>query len=216
MAEARHEHGNPPAHSFEKDYWEQHWNANHSSAGPEEGEPNPFLVSEASSLVPGTALDAGCGTGTEAIWLAARGWHVVAADISATALERAATRDVGASIAERLTWVEADLTTWEPDGRFDLVVTNYAHPSMPSVAFYKRLAHWVSPGGTLLIVGHLQEPEPTGSSHHPAEATVTLADITGILPLGLWQIDRAEERSRIVGESAAPLRDAVVRATRRS
>ena len=44
--------------------------------------------------MPGTALDAGCGEGAEATWLASRGWDVTAADISAEALARAAARAV--------------------------------------------------------------------------------------------------------------------------
>ena len=45
-----------------------------------------------SELTPGTALDAGCGAGAEAIWLAAAGWQVTAADISSQSLARAAER----------------------------------------------------------------------------------------------------------------------------
>ena len=38
----------------------------------------------------GHALDLGCGEGGDALWLAERGWPVVAVDISDTALQRAA------------------------------------------------------------------------------------------------------------------------------
>ena len=55
-------------------------------------EPNPHLVREAGDLPAGTALDAGCSEGGEAIWLASRSWRVTATDISADALARAAAR----------------------------------------------------------------------------------------------------------------------------
>ena len=72
-----------------------------------------------------------------------------------------------------MTWVEADLTSWEPERRFDLVTTHYAHPAMPQLAFDERISEWVAPGGTLLIIGHLHDPASTGHGHHPpAEATV--------------------------------------------
>jgi hypothetical protein len=58
-------------------------------------------------------------------------------------------------VAEQVRWVEADLTAWSPDTQYDLVTTHYAHPAMPQLAFYKRISAWVAPGGTLLIVGHL-------------------------------------------------------------
>ncbi|WP_370121768.1 class I SAM-dependent methyltransferase [Arthrobacter sp. MW3 TE3886] len=111
--------------------------------------PNPHLVRETGGLAPGTALDAGCGTGAEATWLAARGWQVTGADISGAALAQAAERAEGQSAPGRVTWVEADLTSWAPGGRFDLVTTHYAHPAMPQLAFYERISHWVAPGGML-------------------------------------------------------------------
>lgn len=214
-------------HSFKKDYWERHWAEGHTAADAtdddtDESGPNPHLIRETNDLAPGTALDAGCGTGAEAIWLATRGWQVTGADISATALARAADRAAQASVSERVTWVEADLTTWAPDGPFDLVVTNYAHPAMPQLAFYERISQWVSPGGTLLIVGHLADADPAGHAGHghehpPAEATATLTDITGRLDSAQWRIDSAEERTRALGApggSGANLRDVIVRATR--
>lgn len=214
-------------HSFDKDYWEQHWDDAHRAHESAESLPHPYLARETDGLTPGTALDAGCGTGAEAIWLAGHGWRVVGADISATALERAAGRAVTASVSDRVSWVEADLTTWEPVGRFDLVVTNYAHPAMPQLAFYERIAQWVAPGGTLVIVGHLNAPDPAGSrhvherdsassGHPPAEATVAPADIAAVLDPDAWRIETAGEYSRAAaGGPTAHLRDAVVRATRR-
>lgn len=220
--------GDPMTHSFKKDYWERHWDQAHTAAdGTDESGPNPHLIRETNDLEPGTALDAGCGTGAEAIWLATRGWEVTGADISATALARAADRAAQASVSERVTWVEADLTTWAPDGPFDLVVTSYAHPAMPQLAFYERISQWVAPGGTLLIVGHLADANPADHAGHeheqehehlpPAEATVTPTDITGRLDSAQWRIDSAEERTRSLGApggSGANLRDVIVRATR--
>jgi len=226
-------------HSFEKDYWEQHWvqAGRTTTADRAESTANPYLVRETSGLAPGTALDAGCGTGAEALWLAGQGWSVIGADISAAALGQAAERAATVSRADRVTWVQADLTTWEPDGLFDLVVTNYAHPAIPQLAFYDRIADWVAPGGTLLIVGHLHHvggPAHThdgphehngahqDTPHHvqfdhgdepPVEATVTLADITGRLDPRVWRIDTAEEHTRPAGQGR-PLHDVVVRASR--
>lgn len=221
-------------HSFDKDYWEQHWEQVGGPVAPvtEASAANPHVVREVTGLAPGTALDAGCGTGAEALWLAGLGWQVTAADISAAALAQAAARSVSAPGAERVTWVEADLTTWEPHRLFDLVVTNYAHPAIPQLAFYDRLATWVAPGGSLLIVGHLHAAAgPThghshgtaaqhGGAHEhgeepPAHATVTLADITARLDPLRWRIDTAEEQTRErPGGQGLPLHDVIVRASR--
>jgi SAM-dependent methyltransferase len=181
--------------------------------------PNPHLARETSGLTPGTALDAGCGEGGEAIWLASHGWDVMAADISSEALARAAARAADDEVSENVEWVHADLTVWAPVTQFDLVVTHYAHPSMPHLAFYDRISGWVAPGGTLLIVGHLHTAGSTGHGHHPpAEASATPADITAGLGTAMWEIATAEELVRTLtapdGRSV-PLHDVVVRATRR-
>ncbi len=81
--------------AFDKDYWESHWRQADGHAPGGEIAPNPYLAREISDLAPGTALDAGCGEGAEAIWLAAAGWQVTAADISTGALARAARTRAG-------------------------------------------------------------------------------------------------------------------------
>lgn len=166
----------------------------------------------------GTALDAGCGAGAEAIWLASHGWHVTAADIAPEALARAAERATNSEVSDRVRWIEADLTVWDPGMRFDLVTTHYAHPAMPQLAFYDRISAWAAPGGTLLIIGHLHTSGATGHGHHPpAEASVTLADITAGLDSTEWEVVTAEEHLCTVtgpGGQAIPLHDVVLRATR--
>ena len=53
-------------------------------------------------LVPGRALDIGCGTGTHALWLAGQGWDVLGVDISPRAIERAHTRAAEATVTGRI------------------------------------------------------------------------------------------------------------------
>ncbi|MBW8806259.1 MAG: class I SAM-dependent methyltransferase [Catenulisporales bacterium] len=208
-------------HGFDKDFWEQHWRQGRAGgqATMVGNPPNPHLAREIGSLKPGTALDAGCGAGAEAIWLASRGWHVTAVDISAEALTRAAERAAtSAADHDRLRWVEADLSLWRPETQFDLVMTHYAHPAMPQLEFYDRIAGWVTAGGTLLIVGHLHTTDSTEHAHQsPIEASTTAASITARLDDTEWEIATAEERLRtLTGHSgqATPLHDVVVRATR--
>src|SRR5690625_2504728 len=67
-------------------FWEQFYGEKDRTWS---GRVNPRLVEEAGELTPGRALDLGCGEGADAVWLAERGWQVVAVDISATALQRA-------------------------------------------------------------------------------------------------------------------------------
>jgi SAM-dependent methyltransferase len=207
---------------FDRAYWEQHWQGSQGEASA----PNPHLVREVGGLTPGTALDAGCGEGGEARWLAGRGWHVTAVDISREALARAAALggvddgDGDAGDARgRVHWVEADLTTWTPDRQYDLVTTLYAHPTMPQLDFYDRVAAWVAPGGSLLVVGHLHREGghghgTTSTDDPPEHATVTLADITERLDPGEWDVQTASEHTRSAAHGST-LHDVVVRARRR-
>lgn len=220
--------GRHVTHTFDKQYWDGHWR----DAADRPTPANPYLQEHLSALPPGTALDAGCGTGAEAVWLAGHGWRVTGADLSPHALREAAARATQAGVADQVSWVEADLTTWEPDERFDLVVTNYAHPETPQLDFYRRIADWVTVGGTLLIVGHLhghvsevRHPAPDEAAgqehghdggHAPEKSTVTLADTVAVLDPERWRIDAADERHRTVRmpERELSLHDLVVRATR--
>jgi cyclopropane fatty-acyl-phospholipid synthase-like methyltransferase len=167
-------------------------------------------------------LEAGCGEGAEAIWLARAGWRVVAVDLAAEPLARAAARAAAQGLDDgRVQWVRADLGSWEPARSFDLVTTHYAHPAMGQLAFYDRLSTWVAPGGALLVVAHLYADH---SGHHdhdhpPAEASVTAVSITGRLDPETWAVVTATEQTRTLetpGGGRATLHDVVVRATRRA
>jgi 2-polyprenyl-3-methyl-5-hydroxy-6-metoxy-1,4-benzoquinol methylase len=71
--------------------------------------PNAHLIAEVENLHPGLALDAGCGHGSDTLWLATRGWQVTAVDFSATALAhaRSIAETMWTDIAKRINWVEA-------------------------------------------------------------------------------------------------------------
>lgn len=209
-------------HSFDKEYWEQHWHGAPETGPDAAASPpaNPYVARLAAQLPAGTALDAGCGTGAEAVELAAHGWNVLGADVSGAALAAAARRAEAQTLPGSVTWTEADLTTWEPGRRFDLVTTNYAHPAMPQLAFYSRVSEWVAPGGTLLIVGHAHDAEATTAhGHHPPEeAVVTAAAIRALLDPEAWDIIVSEEQPRSLSApdgTLVTLRDVVVQATRR-
>jgi cyclopropane fatty-acyl-phospholipid synthase-like methyltransferase len=203
-------------HAFDDAYWDQVWHGDRA-ASMATSRANPHLVREVGDLRPGTALEAGCGAGAEAIWLAAHGWQVTAADIAGAALEHAAERAATAGVASQVQWVRADLSAWQPDARYDLVTTHYAHPAMPQLEFYDRVATWVAPGGTLLVVGHRHHEAHGAHDGPPAAASATAATITARLDPAQWQVVTAEEPDRTVtgpGGHEKTIRDVVVRATR--
>lgn len=113
--------------------------------------PNAFLAEVLPQLPPRSALDLACGTGRDAVFLAARGWTVTAADVLPDALERAR------GLAERctaavgpLTWRQMDLEREDSPPtfaeRFDLIVGfRYLHRPL-----FGRLRDWLNPGGSLI------------------------------------------------------------------
>jgi 2-polyprenyl-3-methyl-5-hydroxy-6-metoxy-1,4-benzoquinol methylase len=198
-------------HAFDEAYWERHWQADTAPGRAMQAPVNPYLPAETAGLDLGTALDAGCGTGTEALWLAAQGWQVTAADVSPAALTVAATRAEEAGLTSQLEWVHTDLTSWEPGRSWDLVVTNYAHPATGQLDFHRHIATWVAPGGTLLVVAH------DHSGHgHPAHATATAAAIRELFTAPAWRIGAGYENTRTVeaGGGTVRLHDVVVRVHR--
>ncbi|WP_144123602.1 class I SAM-dependent methyltransferase [Catellatospora sichuanensis] len=180
---------------FSKAYWEGHYHGH----GAGHRTPNPHLVAEAAELTPGTALDAGCGEGAEAIWLAAQGWQVTAVDIADGALRnaRAHAQAAGDPVAARIDWLQADLSDWAPPvERFDLVCSLYVHPTTSRESLADRLAAAVAPGGTLLIVGH-HPSDPRPVSHAAArDVHFTAADVAAGLDPDRWEILVAEDRHR--------------------
>jgi len=200
---------------FDEAFWDDRYQS-HTAVWS--GDPNPQLVAEASELRPGMALDVGSGEGADALWLAARGWRVTGVDFARTALDRAAVRADTLGVAVR--WVRADLLTWVPDARFDLVTAHFMHlPGKDRVALFARLAAAVAPGGTLLLVGH-DESDMAAADDHPNLAGMffTAAEVAKTLTDG-WTIEVAERRARPAPDpedqtTTIHLHDAILRATR--
>lgn len=123
--------------------------------GPVAGEigrlwrPTPWLAEILPQLVPGRALELACGTGRDAIYMAAEGWQVTAIDVLPDALERG--RDLEARCAgapSPINWRLLDLEVSPPDSdaEFELIVgLRYLH--RPLLA---DLARWLAPGGSVI------------------------------------------------------------------
>jgi SAM-dependent methyltransferase len=177
--------------------------------------PNAHLTAEARDLPPGLALDAGCGHGSDTLWLAAHGWHVIAVDFSTAALAhaRSTAEAAGADVAGRVDWVEADLASWTPQPRhYDLVACLYVHVAGSVEEMVRRMGAGVAPGGTLLLVGHRPVDPETGAAT-PAAGQLQVSVETAIAALDhhSWEIDVAEDRPRAVAGTGV---DAVIRARR--
>jgi len=218
-----HSHA-PDAEEGEIEFTQEFWDGRYRSRERMfSGQPNAQLVAQASELPPGTALDAGCGEGADAIWLARHGWTVTAVDVSAVALERAAAdaAAAGGEAAGRITWQREDLLSWGPEaGSFDLITASFMHlPADMLGAMHRRLAAGVRPGGTfLLILHHPYDLHANVGRTGQPELFASARDIAAVLDPEHWEIvvsaDVEREATDMDG-SPATVKDTVLRARRR-
>jgi len=140
-----------------QEYWEQHYGARDRIWS---GRVNARLAEVVEPLRPGRALDLGCGEGADALWLAERGWRVVAVDVSQIALQRAAADTLYRGMGRRIDFQRHDLTDSFPEGTFDLVTALYLHSPvrLDRERVLRSAAGAVAAGGLLLIVDHGAAP----------------------------------------------------------
>jgi SAM-dependent methyltransferase len=180
-------------------------------------DPNRFVVEEVDALWPGRALDVACGEGRNAIWLATKGWQATGVDFSAAGLAKA--RRLADERGVHVTWIEADLTEWEPEpAAYDLVLLAYLQlPGAARSLVHRRMAAGLAPGGTLLVVAH-DSTNLTDGYGGPSSPEVlfspddVLEDLAG---LGL-EVQRASRVGRAVAtpEGERTAIDALVRVRR--
>jgi SAM-dependent methyltransferase len=101
----------------------------------------------------GEALDIGCGSGVDSVYLAGKGWQVTSVDFIPDALQMVA------ALAEKegvnVTTVATDVTTWESGKTYDLIVdAGVLHNMKPHrhASYRQRLMQWLKPDGDLVLV----------------------------------------------------------------
>lgn len=149
---AEHEHEHDHAHGVARSPGNDaaHWDERYRRTDRLwSADPNATVAEVVGPLAAGSALDLGAGEGRHAVWLAERGWRVTAVDFSdvGTARGRAGAAAAGVDID----WQVADIRTWSPAGRYDLVLVAYLHLVEDVLAL---AATWLRPGGRLVLVGH--------------------------------------------------------------
>jgi SAM-dependent methyltransferase len=115
--------------------------------------PTLFLAEICQQRPPGRALDIGCGAGTDSVYLAGRGWRVTSLDFMPKALEYTRQRAEAAGV--RVEPVEADITEWQPDGSYDLVLDHGLLHNMDPVrhtAYRQRVLQALAADGDFLLL----------------------------------------------------------------
>jgi SAM-dependent methyltransferase len=142
------------------------WNESYASGELpwDTGQPEPLLVEFVSSggVAPATALEVGAGTGTNAIWLAERGFDVLGVDISPLAVEKAYAKIAERTFACRFAACDF-LAAPPPGGPFQFVFDRGCFHVFDEPAERKRFAANVAaelaPGGLWLsLIGSTEGP----------------------------------------------------------
>lgn len=170
-----------------RDAWERRY-TDDAHAHREDGRSSaPELAGFLAALpeLPRTALDLGCGTGADAVYLAQQGIETTGLDFSPGALALASQRAEERGV--RVTWVEGDVLDLPlADASMDLVTDHGClhHVSADDKARYaSEVARVLRPGGALLV----REMNHAGDHEHAVTDAQLRAMITD-LPLRLASI----------------------------
>jgi SAM-dependent methyltransferase len=137
------------------------------------GIPAPELVRITNGRAPGKAIDIGCGTGTNVLFLAQRGWSVTGIDFAPLAIQKARTK-LQDYPARLLVADVAKLSDLELPGPYDLALDMGCFHGLSHTdreAYVWGLAKWIVPGGTFLLYA-FQVSQAQGFSGVSKEAMV--------------------------------------------
>jgi SAM-dependent methyltransferase len=110
---------------------------------------------------PCPAVEFGCGTGTNAVWLAQQGFDVTAVDLSPQAIDRARQRAADAGV--RVRFLVADvLQSLQVDGPFGFFFDRGCYHVVRRInvrPYLENVERVTAPGGLgLILVGNAREP----------------------------------------------------------
>ncbi|MFD0556526.1 methyltransferase family protein [Stackebrandtia endophytica] len=116
------------------------------------------LVAGDAALLPGRALDLGCGTGTNSVYLARNGWEVTGVDLIDRAIDQARRKADAADLSIR--FQPGDVTrldSLDVSGPFDLFFDLSCYCGIPTHrrdAYAEGLTHRAAAGARLLMFGY--------------------------------------------------------------
>lgn len=151
----------------------------------------PELLEVIAEKPPGWAMDLGCGTGTNLLTLAERGWAVTGVDLALLPVLKARRRFRKAGKPAELFQGDVGVELL-PERQFDLVfdIGCFHNLSPEGREHYREnLQRWLAPGGIFLIYGHRKRFAKGlhGVEERDIEAFECFLHLT-------WQRQSAEER----------------------
>jgi SAM-dependent methyltransferase len=166
--------------------WDQHYAS--GQLPWDTGDPDPHLVElvEQGVILPGPTLEVGCGTGTNALWLSARGFEVYGVDVAPLAIEKAEAKRCAAGTSARfsvLDFLREDLAFGPFDFVFDRGVFHVFDAVEERARFAERVAAVLSPRGQWLSLAGSTEGPPRDHGPPRRSARDLLAAVEPVLEL---------------------------------
>lgn len=118
----------------------------------------PELAALAAAMNPGRALDLGCGTGTNAVYLARHGWEVTGVDLIDGAVRQAERKAADAGLSARLLCGDVTrLDGLDVTGPYELFFDLSCYCGVPTHrrdAYADGVTRRAAPGARLLLFGY--------------------------------------------------------------
>ncbi len=152
------------------------------------------LVEGPAAARPGRALELGCGTGTDTVYMASRGLDVTAVDMVPKALAAARRKASAAGVAPR--FIEGDVTRLPDLGvgdGYDLLLDFGCFHTLPEdrrPAYVTGVSGAAAPGATLLLYGFKRPPKAA-----PIHGGVTAEEVAQRFCSAGWELVDAERTS---------------------
>lgn len=140
-----------------------------------------ILAEQVERLTPKRALEVGCGTGGNAVWLAKKGWQVTAVDYSEVAIEKG--NRLAAEQGVNVEFIVADASKYQSSSHYDLITCFYIQlfPAQRE-KMLANMSKMLEPGGTLLFVSHDKSGAPSGWLEEDLLSLTTPEEIAAELP----------------------------------
>ena len=146
---------------------EQNWNESYAAGDPpwDSGQPDDHLMEfvRSGGILPSRAIDLGCGTGTNALWLAGQGFKVVGIDIAPLAVEKARAKAAATNLHcrfDQLDFLKDSVSGGPFDFAYDRGCFHVFDRPEDRARFAQRVAALLEPNGRWLsLIGSTEGPE---------------------------------------------------------
>jgi len=146
--------------------------------------PSEFLLREAPLIKQETAIDLGCGSGRDAVWLAANGWKVMAIDHLSDAIDMARDLERRYLAQPSINWRPEDYLASKPQA-FDLIFCSFSFRK----PLTNKLIDFAHEGTVALIETFTLEHRRTFNKPKE-EAVLAIEELQG---LEKWTIEHVEQ-----------------------